>query len=317
MLSTQQIKEQLNNVLEKTDFNIGKKYEGKVRDNYTLNGKRIIVVTDRISCFDHVIGTVPFKGQALNQIASFWFDKTKDIVKNHVIDVPDPNVMVVKECKTIPVEVIVRGYMTGSLWREYEKGKRDIYGLDLKERIIKNQVFESPILTPTTKETEKHDAPITRDEIIKKKIVSEQLWDKIEDTALRLFGRGTEICKENNLILVDTKYEFGLLNNELVLIDEIHTPDSSRFWFLHSYHQLFNQDKDPKQLDKEYVRQWLIKERNFMGEGKIPSLTDKVKIEASRRYIEVYEQITDQDFKIEDEKINERIERNLKEKGYL
>jgi len=317
MLSTEQIKKQINNVLEKTDFKIGRKYQGKVRDNYFLKDKIVIVTTDRISCFDHVIGTIPFKGQALNQIAAFWFERTRDIVPNHIIDVPDPNVMVVKKCEPIPIEVVVRGYMIGSLWRDYEKGKREIYGLNFNERILKNQLFETPILTPTTKEQKGHDMPISKEDIIKKKIISEKLWDEIENTSLRLFERGIELCRENNLILVDTKYEFGLINGKLVLMDEIHTPDSSRFWYLDTYNELFNQGKDQKQMDKEFVRQWLIKEKNFMGDGPIPKLSDKIKIEAARRYIELYEQVTGKDFEITDEPIAERVERNLKEKDYL
>lgn len=297
ILTTQQIKNHLNNVLEKTDFKIGEKSQGDERDSYSLKDKTIIVATDRISCFNSFIGAVPFKGQALNQIAAFWFERTKDIIPNHIIDMPDPNVMVVKKYE--PIEVDVRAYMTDSLWSDYEKGKRDMYGIDFKERILKNQVFENPIVIP-----------------IKKNIISEKLRDKIEDTVLRLFERGTEVCRENNLILVNAKYKFGLVNGKLVLVDEIHTPDSSRFWYLHSYHQLFNQGKEPKQLDKEYVKQWLVK-KNFNGKGKVPKLTDKVKIEAARSYIELYEGITGEDFEVSDKPIKERIENNLKDKGYL
>ncbi|NQV08368.1 phosphoribosylaminoimidazolesuccinocarboxamide synthase [Candidatus Woesearchaeota archaeon] len=317
MLTTEQIKNQISNVLEKTDFKIGKRYQGKVRDNYFEEDKLVIVVTDRISCFDSVIGTIPFKGQALNQMAAFWFDRTKDIVQNHVKDIPDPNVMVVKKCEPIPIEVVVRGYMTGSLWRDYEKGGRDMYGFEFNERIMKNQLFETPMLTPTTKATEGHDLPISKEEIIKQGVVSKELWDEIENTALRLFERGTEVCRDQNLILVDTKYEFGLIDGKLVLMDEIHTPDSSRFWYQDTYNESFNKVEDPKQLDKEYIRQWLIKKRNYIGDGPIPKLSDEVIIEAARRYIEIYEQITGKDFEITDDPINKRVEDNLKKNGYI
>jgi phosphoribosylaminoimidazole-succinocarboxamide synthase len=319
MLATEQIRAELGNTLGKSDFKLPNKYEGKVRDNYSLpGGKRLIVTTDRISCFDHIVGSVPFKGQVLNQIAAFWFDHTKFIVKNHMVDVPDPNVMVVKECKALPVEVIVRGYITGSLWRDYKSGKRDIYGIKFPEGMMHQQPFDMPILTPSTKaEHGGHDVPITPQEIVGKKLVDRETWKKVEIAALKLFDHGTEILARQNLILVDTKYEFGLLDGEVVLIDEIHTPDSSRFWYLDTYKQLFEEGKEQKQMDKEYVRQWLINERNWMGDGPIPGLSDEVRIEAARRYIEVYEQMTGKEFSWHRGNVLQRVTENLKKKGYL
>jgi len=322
MLSDETIKNQLNNTLEKTNLNIGKKYEGKVRDNYVLDGKRVIIVTDRISAFDRVLCTIPFKGQVLNQTSAFWFDKTKNIVKNHVIDVPDPNVMVVKECKLIPVEMVVRGYITGvtktSAWYNYEKGVRNFCGNVLPEGMKKNQKFEKPIITPTTKaEYGAHDESLSGKEIIKRNIVDEKIYKQMEKAALALFDFGTKLVAKNNLILVDTKYEFGLDEKEnLTLIDEIHTPDSSRFWIKDSYEKLFSQGKEPEKLDKEYVRQFLA-EKGFIGEGKIPEIPDEVKVEAAKRYIAAYEMITGKEFKAEIGDVNERIKNNLKKAGYL
>ena len=319
MLTSKQIQAELTNTLDKTNFNLPNKYEGKVRDNYTLKGgRRLIVASDRISCFDHIVGRVPFKGQVLNQIAAFWFEHTKSIVKNHVIDIPDPNVTVGLQCKPLPVEVIVRGYITGSLWRDYSSGKKELYGIKFPADLVNQQPFDEPILTPSTKaEHGEHDMPISAQEILKKKLVSRDVWQKVERIALKLFEKGTELSLKNNLILVDTKYQFGLLDGEIVLIDEIHTPDSSRYWYLDTYKKLFDEGKEQKQLDKEYVRQWLIKERKWMGDGPIPSLSEEVRIEAARRYIEVYEQMTGKEFEQHKGDILKRVENNLRDKGYL
>ncbi|MFH1409345.1 MAG: phosphoribosylaminoimidazolesuccinocarboxamide synthase, partial [Nanoarchaeota archaeon] len=281
MISTPEIRDELGNTLDKTDIKIGKRYPGKVRDNYLLPDKRIMIATDRISCFDKVVGTVPFKGQVLTQIASYWFDQTKDIIGNHILEIPDPSVMVVKECKPVEVEVIVRGYLTGSLWREYEKGERRLYGLRLPEGMQKNGQFPTPIITPTTKAKDgEHDAPISKEEIIKQKLCTPEQWAAIEDAAYRLFAKGTELLNERNLILVDTKYEFGYLGQKLVLMDEMHTPDSSRFWYANEYHERFREGKEQKAMDKEFVRQWLL-DRGFKGDGTPPELTEEVRIEAA------------------------------------
>src|SRR3989338_3819158 len=294
MLTAQQLKEQLKHTLDTTDFpSLGKKYEGKVRDNYTHENKRIIITTDRISAFDRVLCTLPFKGQVLNQTSAFWFKKTKNIVKNHVIEVPDPNVTVAKECKLIPVEMVVRGYITGvtttSAWYNYERGIRNFCGNLLPEGMKKNQKFDKPIITPSTKaEKGSHDESVSGDE---------KIYRQMEKAALALFDFGNKLVAKNNLILVDTKYEFGLdKNNNLTLIDEIHTPDSSRYWIKDTYKEIFSKGKEPQKLDKEYVRQWLAN-KGFIGEGKIPEIPDEIKIEASKRYITAYEMITGKKFK--------------------
>jgi|TARA_Y100000310_G_scaffold91835_1_gene89299 phosphoribosylaminoimidazole-succinocarboxamide synthase len=316
MLSDEILKQQLGSTLEKTDLKIGKKYEAKVRDNYVLDGKRLIITTDRISAFDRVLCTIPFKGQVLNQTSAFWFEKTKDIVKNHVIDVPDPNVMVVNECKLLPVEMVVRGYITGvtktSAWYNYEKGVRNFCGNILPEGMKKNQKFDKPIITPSTKaEKGGHDESLSGEEVIKRGIVDEKIYREMEKAALALFNFGNELVGKNNLILVDTKYEFGLdKDGNLTLIDEIHTPDSSRFWIKDTYGKLFSQNKEPEKLDKEYVRQFLA-EKGFIGDGEIPEIPDDVKVEAAKRYIKAYEMITGQDFEVKTEDVLERINRNI------
>ena len=246
MLSDETLKRQLKFNLEKTDLKIGKKYEGKVRDNYLLGDKRIIITTDRISAFDRVLCTLPFKGQVLNQTSAFWFEKTKNIVKNHVIEVPDPNVTIARECKLIPVEMVVRGYITGvtttSAWYNYEKGIRNFCGNILPEGMKKNQKFEKPIITPSTKaEKGSHDESVSGEEIIKRGLVDKEMYNKMEKTAIALYTFGNKLVAKNNLILVDTKYEFGLdADGNLTLIDEIHTPDSSRYWIKDTYEGLFS-----------------------------------------------------------------------------
>ena len=315
MLSDTILKTQLKYTVNKTNFNFGKKYEGKVRDNYILNGKRIIITTDRISAFDRVLCTIPFKGQVLNQTSAFWFDKTRNIIKNHIIDVPDPNVMMVYECKPYPIEMVVRGYITGvtttSAWHSYQRGIRSFCGNTLPEGLRKDQKFKQPIITPSTKaEQGLHDESISGEEIIKRGLVDEDTYRKMEKVALALFEFGTKLVAKNNLILVDTKYEFGELNGKLVLIDEIHTPDSSRFWIKGTYEELFSKGQEPQKLDKEYVRQWLA-DKGFIGEGRIPDIPDEVKIEAAKRYITAYEMITGKEFKAKNEDVLKRIERKL------
>ncbi|HLC60049.1 MAG TPA: phosphoribosylaminoimidazolesuccinocarboxamide synthase [Candidatus Nanoarchaeia archaeon] len=320
MLSDAILKNQLKFTLDKTNFKFGKKYEGKVRDNYTLDGKRIIITTDRISAFDRVLCTIPFKGQVLNQTAAFWFEKTKNIAENHIISIPDPNVMIAKECNPIPVEMVVRGYITGvtttSAWYNYEKGVRNFCGNVLPENLKKNQKLAKPIITPSTKaEHGAHDESISGEQIIKRKLVDEEIYTQMEKAALALFDFGTILVERNNLILVDTKYEFGELNGRLVLIDEVHTPDSSRFWIKDTYAELFSKGQEPQKLDKEYVRMWLS-EKGFIGEGKIPLISDEVKVEAARRYITAYEMITGKQFEAQNGDVLKRIEGNLREYLY-
>jgi len=316
MLSDETLKKQLSLNLEKTDLGIGKKFEGKVRDNYLLGYKRLIITTDRISAFDRVLCTIPFKGQVLNQTSAFWFEKTKEIVNNHVIEVPDPNVTVGKECKLLPVEMVVRGYLTGvtktSAWYSYEKGVRNFCGNILPEGMVKNQNFEKPIITPSTKaEKGEHDESISGEEVLKRGLVNEKIYREMEKAALSLYNFGNELVAKNNLILVDTKYEFGLdSEGKLTLIDEIHTPDSSRYWIKDTYDDLFSKREDPQKLDKEYVRQWLA-DKGFIGDGDIPNIPDDIKIEAAKKYITAYEMITGKEFVAKNENVLERIKKNI------
>ena len=259
----EEIKKQLGYTLDEySDSQLGEKYKGKVRENFHLEKEIIMVTTDRVSAFDHVLGTIPFKGQILTEIANFWFSKTKHIVPNHIISYPDPQVLIAKKAKTLPVEVIVRGYITGSLWREYSDGINGQYGFMLPDNLKHNQKFETPILTPSTKaEYGLHDEPISRDEIIKN-LVEEEIYIKAEQYALQLFEAGQKWASQQGLILVDTKYEFGIVDNELIVIDEIHTPDSSRYWIESEYEKRYNSGENQKMLDKENIRQWLI-DRGF------------------------------------------------------
>ncbi len=322
MLSEDIIRRQLGHSLEKTDFaGLGRKYEGKVRDNYIQGSKRIIVTTDRISAFDRVLGTIPFKGQILNQLAAFWFEKTRHLVKNHIIDVPDPNVMVVKECSPLPLEMVVRGYITGvtttSAWYNYRKGVRDFCGIRLPEGLVKDQKFDEPIITPTTKADQGgHDRPISGEEAIKEGIISREIFERMSEASLKLFDFGSRFAAKQGLILVDTKYEFGLNGGELVLMDEIHTPDSSRFWFADTYAELFERGEEQRKLDKEYVRAWLA-DQGYVGDGPPPKLTPAVVTEAAKRYAEAYEKITGLKFEPDGENVAQRIIENLKRKGYL
>jgi phosphoribosylaminoimidazole-succinocarboxamide synthase len=303
--------------LERTDFAaLGTKYEGKVRDCYVRDGRRTIVVTDRISAFDRVLGTIPFKGQVLNQIAAFWFEKTRDVAPNHVLAVPDPNVMVGRECALVPVEFVVRGYLTGvtstSIWTTYAKGERVYCGHRLPEGLRKHERLPKPLLTPTTKaEQGLHDELTSREQLIARGTIAAALYDRAEALVLRLFAEGQQWAEKQGLILVDTKYELGLdADGELVVIDEIHTPDSSRYWYLDSYERAMSEGADPKAMDKEYVRRWLA-ERGYQGEGAPPPLPDDVRCEAARRYVETYERITGRAFEPDTEPPLERIRRNL------
>ena len=312
------ILKQMNNTLEKTDLPIKDKYQGKVRDNYYVDDKIIMITTDRISAFDHVLGAVPFKGQVLNQMAVFWFKKTEGVIENHLIDTPDPNVMVVRKCEPVPVEMIVRGYITGSLWRDYASGKRELYGLKFNDGLKKDQKFEHPILTPTTKaEIGKHDEAISKQEILSKGLVDRKIYEEMEKIALSLYNLGVEHAKKQGLILVDTKYEFGLLDGKVVLMDEIHTPDSSRYWIAKEYENRFKKGEEQVMLDKENIRQWLIEKHGFSGYGKPPKLTSDIKLLISKKYIEVYEQITGHKFVPDTSNVEERITANLKAKKYI
>lgn len=314
MVSIQSIQAALGNTLEETRCKgLGDREQGKVRDSYRQKDRRIIVTSDRISAFDVVLGTIPFKGQVLNQVAAYWFEQTRDIVPNHILAVPDPNAMVVAECEQLPLEFIVRGYITGvtktSAWYNYERGIRHFCGNLLPEGLVKDQKLAAPILTPTTKH-EKHDRSISREEAIAEGLIDAATFDKAGEICLKLYRRGVELAATRGLILVDTKYELGRLNGDLVLSDEVHTPDSSRYWFSESYARCFAARQDQKKLDKEYVREWLV-EQGFRGDGPPPVLSETVRIEAARRYLESYELLAGRPFEVSGEPIQERLQRNL------
>ena len=314
----QLIQKNLNNCLTKTEFsNLGEYKKGKVRDNYIQEDKVVMIATDRQSAFDRILASVPFKGQVLNETSLFWFNKTKDIIQNHVIESPDPNVTVAKKCKVLPVEMVVRGYITGvtgtAMWTAYEKGEREFCGNTLPEGLKKNQKLEKPIITPTTK-ADDHDEKISAEEIIKQGLVEKDLWDKTAKAALDLFQRGTEIAKEHGLILVDTKYEFGLdQNGELTLVDEIHTPDSSRYWIADTYEERFTKDEEPEYFDKEFLRLWFKKNCDPYNDPELPKAPDELIVELSHRYISIYEKITGKEFVFPEDgqSVAERIEGNL------
>ena len=304
--------------LVKTDYNFPGQtcvYHGKVRDVYSIGDDLLVMIaTDRISAFDVILPKgIPFKGQVLNQIAEYFLDSTADIVPNWKEAVPDPMVTAGKRAEGFKVEMIVRGYLAGSAWRDYEKGCREICGVKLPEGMKENQKFPSPILTPTTKADEGHDMNISREEIIAQGIVSKEDYEQIEKYALALFERGSKMAAEKGLILVDTKYEFGKYDGKVILIDEIHTPDSSRYFYADGYEERLEKNEPQRQLSKEFVRQWLI-ENGFMGkEGQtVPEMTPEFCESVSQRYIELYEHITDKKFvKADEDDLNKRIENNV------
>jgi phosphoribosylaminoimidazole-succinocarboxamide synthase len=304
--------------LSGTDFpELGEKYTGKVRDNYTTkDGRRFLVTTDRISAFDRVLGTLPLKGQVLNELAWYWFEQTRDVAPNHARSMPDPNVLEGVECTPLPVEFVMRGYITGvtstSLWTHYEKGARVFCGHTLPDGLKKNEKLPAPILTPSTKaEKGGHDVSVSRDEILEMGHVSAHDFDRAAEIAAALFAFGQKHCAERGLILVDTKYELGkTIGGEIVVIDEIHTPDSSRFWFRDSYEVRQAEGKEPESFDKEYVRRWLAAQ-GFMGDGPIPTIPDEVKVEASMRYVEAFQTITGQSFVPNLEEPQARMRKNL------
>jgi len=282
---------------------LGPKKSGKVRDWFVKDNLRILVATDRISAFDKVLGSIPFRGAVLNKLSAFWFEQTRDIVQNHMIGIINPYIMLVSECKPLPVEVIVRGYITGvtdtSLWKKYSSGERVIYGIKFPNGLVKNQKLSKPVITPTTKAATGHDQPITADEIVSKKLVSPAIWKQIEKSALKLFERGSQIAQNGGLILADTKYEFGLdRKGKLVLIDEIHTPDSSRFWLKSTYKERFKKGEEVENYDKEIMRMW-FKERGYSGDGKAPKMSSDIIVKVAQRYMEVYEMLTGEKFTID------------------
>ena len=300
-MNIEKIKEHIKDVLTETDFkNLGEKKVGKVRDIYIKPDHITLISTDRHSSFDRNIAFIPFKGEVLNQISLFWFDQTKDIIPNHVLSTPDPNVVVAKKCKPLPIECVMRGYITGvtgtSLWTHYKDGKRDFGNFILPDGLKKNQKLKEPVFTPTTKSDE-HDRPITPAEIVSEGFLSKDLADEVEKTAKNLFKRGQEIALSRGLILVDTKYEFGLdEKGKLTLIDEIHTPDSSRYWKAGTYEERFSKGEEPEYFDKEFLRLWFKDHCDPYNDKILPEAPADLVAELSRRYIEIYEMITGKPF---------------------
>ena len=305
--------------LTKTDFNFKgqtKVYHGKVRDVYFIDNKYLVMVaSDRISAFDVILPEgIPYKGQVLNQIAALFLDETADIVPNWKIATPDPMVTVGRLCKPFPVEMIIRGYLTGSSWRTYKSGKREICGVPIPDGMKEHQRFEKPIITPTTKADEGHDEDISREEIIRQGLISEEDYKQIEEITYKLFQRGSEIAAKHGLVLVDTKYEFGKIGDQIYLMDEIHTPDSSRYFIADQYEECFEKGLPVKQLSKEFVREWLMA-NGFQGqEGQqVPEMTPEIVNSISERYIELYEKVTGKKFEKanESDDILQRIEKNI------
>lgn len=303
MLSSDAIRAAIPLALKAVDLpELGERDQGKVRDYYRLaDGRRVMVTTDRLSAFDRVLGLVPYKGQVLNQLSAFWFRETADIVPNHLLDVPDPNVAIVRECALFPAEVIVRGYITGvtttSLWYHYERGERVIYGIEFPDGLQKNGQLPRPVITPTTKATDGgHDQRLTAREVVEGGLVASGHWAQICEAALAVFERGQALAEDAGLILVDTKYEFGLSpDGQVMLVDEVHTPDSSRFWRAGTYAERVAAGHEPDNFDKEFVRLWFAGQ-GYRGDGTPPAMPEDLVIAASQRYQMLYELLTGQAF---------------------
>lgn len=317
MISEDILRAQLARTVDTCDFTgLGHHYEGKVRDNYTKDGQRIIIVSDRLSAFDVVLCTIPFKGQVLNQLAAHWFEETKAMAPNHVIDVPDPVVTRAIECQPLPVEMVVRGYLTGvtktSIWSNYQQGVRSFGGETLPDGMKKNQPLPKALITPTTKaEKGGHDENVTRDQLHERGLVDRDTFDTLAKMCLELFAFGQKRAAERGLILVDTKYELGKTpDGRIVFIDEIHTPDSSRYWYRDDYDARLAKGEEPRSLDKEYVRRWYV-DQGYNGTGTPPAIPDDVRIEAARRYIAAYEQVTGKTFVPDTAEPFARIRKNL------
>ena len=313
------IKAELNNTLTKTTLSSGSKKTGKVRDQYELDNKIALITTDRQSAFDRVLASIPFKGQVLNLTSAWWFDQTKDIIPNHVINIPDPNVTLVKKCEVFPIEFVVRGYITGStstsLWTVYNNGDREYCGNALQEGLFKNQALDTNMLTPTTKE-EHHDRPIAPDEIISEGWMTQKDWDYCSQMALELFAFGQDKAIQNGMILVDTKYEMGRDKDGIIrLIDEIHTPDSSRYWVANTYDERMSAGQEPQNIDKEFLRLWFVDNCDPYNDEVLPDAPEELVAELSSRYIYLYETIVGESFPFPDagKPVQERINENLKD----
>jgi len=314
------LRAQLPHTLRQADFpNLGELYRGNVRDNFSKGDRIAMITTDRLSAFDRVLTTVPFKGELLNRLTVFWFEKTKHLVPNHILDVPDPSVLIVQKLQPLSLEMVVRGYLTGSLYRDYQAGKgAKAYGIELDKDLRKDQKFDRAILTPSTKESVGHDLPISPAELVKRGSVTQKQWEEVSRMALALFSAGQEWAKQRGLILVDTKYEFGTdSSGKIWVIDEIHTPDSSRYWIEKGSEERFNKGEDQKMLDKEFFRQWLIRERNYQGDGPDPVIPDEVRAQLAGRYVELVETLTGEAPALVPGDTRARIEKSLIAKGYL
>ncbi len=322
-METKIIKSLLDWTFEDDDLPLSGKQMGKVRNIYPLENQRVLLITtDRLSAFDRILGCVPYKGQVLNEITSWWLKNTSDIIANHLINLPDPNAMVCHLAEPLSIEVVVRGYITGvtktALWYRYDLGEREIYGHTLPDGLKKNQKFSQAIITPTTKGGPTgHDERLTIDQVSNEGYLDKESWKNVQDAALALFARGQEIADKAGLILVDTKYEFGrLTNGEIVLIDEVHTPDSSRFWLLDSYHDRFDAGEEPENYDKEFLRLEYAK-LGYRGDGEPPIMPEDLWINVSQRYIELFERLTGEQFNPGEYPIPSRLHNNLKEVGIL
>ncbi len=317
-MSADALRAQLPFTLSKTDFPaLGQKYQGKVRDTYRQGDRLVLITTDRLSAFDHVLTTLPFKGDLLNTLAHFWFEKTAHVVKNHVLDMPDPCVIVGRRAEPFQVEFVVRRYLTGSLWRDYLAGK-DPWGLGLPPGMKKDSRFEWPVLTPSTKAPQgAHDEPISETQVVARGLMSPRDWARAKEAALGLFEVGQQQAAKQGLILVDTKYEFGLIGDELVVIDELHTPDSSRYWVAEGSEERFKQGEPQVMLDKENLRQWLITEKGFQGHGPLPTIPDDVRVDLAAKYVTAWERITGKQFEFQVGDVTARVAQNLKRAGLL
>ncbi len=305
------------------DLPLAGKQSGKVRDWYVLSGgRRLLVTTDRLSAFDRILASVPYKGQVLNQLSAWWFDRTRDIVANHVLSLPDPNALVAREAAPFPVEVIVRGYITGvtstALWYRYALGEREIYGYSFPDGLQKNQVLPHPIITPTTKGGPTgHDERLTCPEVVEKGYLDARTWNTVQEAALALFERGQQVARQAGLILVDTKYEFGRApDGTIMVIDEVHTPDSSRFWKAGTYAERFAGGEEPENFDKEFIR-LAYAERGYRGDGEAPAMPDSLWVAASRRYVAIYEMLTGEAFAPAPYPVEPRLLENLKKAGII
>lgn len=323
MISQNELLQLTSQALNETNLPLEGKQSGKVRDWYDLpDGKRLIITTDRLSAFDRVLACVPYKGQVLNQLSAWWFEQTKDIIPNHLISIPDPNAAIVHSVTPITVEVIVRGYITGvtstALWYCYSLGEREIYGYQFPDGLQKNQALPEPIITPTTKGgVTGHDERLTCAEVVSQGHLDADTWDKVQTAALAIFKRGQELAHKAGLILVDTKYEFGLTEDgSVMLIDEVHTPDSSRFWKEDTYAEHFASGQEPENFDKEFVR-IAYADKGYRGDGEIPAMPNELWAAASERYITIYEMLTDKTFEAGSYPIETRMESNLKKLGVI